>query len=90
MRRGDTAKALELHERIDEKLSKGLRISQIGRDLKMAHGSVSHHANRHCKCTAPRYAYVPESWFRCRKCDGGWRANNGCEHSWYLDVRKGQ
>ncbi len=84
MRRGDTAGALRLHGQIDEMLSEGRRISEIARALELAHGSVGHHANRHCKCTAPRYAYVPESWFRCRKCDGGWRANNGCKHSWGL------
>ncbi len=82
MRRAGSA--LAIHERIDELRAVSLTQSQIARALGMAQNSVSHHLNDHCKCTAPRYAYVPESWFRCRKCGGGWRANNGCKHSWEL------
>ena len=90
-RKGSSAvQALSVHQHIDRMLRGGLTQAEISRALIMSQNNISYHMNGNCKCKAPRYVYVPESWFRCRKCDGGWNANNGCEHSWYLDFSNGR
>jgi hypothetical protein len=84
MPRHTTAESLGNHRRISELLYAGLTQAEASRVLMLPQSTISHHANHHCKCDAPRYVYVPESWFVCRKCKGGWRTKNGCEHSWEL------
>ena len=61
-------------------------IARHERILDLTSRAVYYHMNGECKCDSLRYVYVPESWFMCRFCGGGWRSNNGCRHKWKLTV----
>ena len=85
-RRRDLPKTIDLHEQVVSLHAEGKSATKISHLLDMASPSVYYHLNGRCKCLAPRYAYVPESWFVCRLCGGGWGSKIGCKHEWKLTI----